>query len=268
MHGHQVIVSFVISLASLTAGAARYPCQSKFPPLEAVRLQITAEKSTYLVGEPLRLTQSLVNVSSRALDYKPDPFIFDLETELYYRRAWHRYRRFVTFFEARHRRKTQCVAVSNESFRRGEEVIESYWLVFDAGAADLLLRSPGTYFIQLRMRCHPGRRAPECDLASNVLRIEVVAPPAVERPALIAWKQPLTCALVQGEERGNGMRETESAAVRSMASFLDRFPRSIFSTYAREALERFFEYRAMNRQELSAEESAIQGRYLETRTPE
>jgi len=217
-------------LLAATAASARRGVAEK-----RLRLELSAPKAAYLVGEPLDLTFTLRNLSA-------DPFkgSFCVGLEHYNPEVWYgkRGRNFLLFvgnFPA----AADTVCAPQELAPNGSRTLTER-LLYASSPAGLLLRDAGTYELKARFKLNDAEGT---SLESNVVGVEARPAPDSEAEALASWSDPEMLDFLQGNE-GYVPETKVRAGMEKAVNFLRVHGGSVYAPAARTGLLKYLAPRA------------------------
>jgi hypothetical protein len=207
-------------------------------PDDIVSLNLTADRSTYYVGEPVFLTLTFRNTGPTTL---AGYFVATRDlTEVHYRREDDG---FVLLKPVRPDRNEDINEWRNvrripAALKPGEQMQSDLVLVFDLSAQRHLLHEPGKY--EFKVTTRPAPRYPDHVLTSSIVSVDVEAVPPAERDAFNDYSRLKLARVVQA---AGHVVETDRNMLRDAVEFAVRHPHSWYSRHIRKALGRVLKVR-------------------------
>ena len=189
----------------------------------AIAVTLSAERSTYYVGEPVRLTVAVRNESDEAL-----AGFFNATSgnaEVSYRRSGLPFIRFDSKSKATSRRQWRDELRAPAPLEPGEELKSDLKLAMH-GDGRIVLEEAGEY--EFKVISRPAPKDADYAVESNVVVVRVDPVPDAQREAFAEYSRHGLGAVVQS---AGSVAEKNPATLLAAADFVDRFP---FSPYARE----------------------------------
>jgi hypothetical protein len=232
-------------------------------------LDLDTDRTTYWVGEPVRVTLKVANPGDKGASG-----FFELwgeETQIYLRRGDE------TFEGVRSEGRWQLPKFIDKArlpatLKPGQSEEFRDVVVMNARTRDLLLATPGDY--EIKVRCwpllpglpEPDRNAPESArsgpvLESNAVRIRVEAPPSAQSASLTEYRRHNLALLVQSPM---GYSNYDVDVVRRATEFIEAHPHGPYSEHVRTALIPALRHR-INKNKATSQEQALYERLLAER---
>jgi len=250
-------MAHLILVLTLIVGAFLPP---QAPQTQFLDFRLSAEKSTYLVCEPINLKMEVANTGTQPVRGNFDSFNFTKkELKLFYRKKGSEFKRYFSL--------GIWMAMSRDYIRVGEapilepgNQISTHKLVlFDTLPSShqqdrFVFSDPGEYEFKATFQY-----TADSVIESNVLPVTVLAVPEREQDAFALWAQKDVALVVQGDilVAQNDIKKVE--AVNQLLMFLQKFPRSPYAAYVRDAKELWLGYfeRKTKQEKLTEEERMI-----------
>ena len=213
-----------------------------------LKLELSAARASYFVGEPLDLTFTLANLSQNPLrgSLCMGPELYN--PEVWYRKAGQpKFLLFVGNFPAAADRYCHPEDLTPQGRKSVDER-----LLYATNPAGLLLREPGTYEFQARFKLNDAEGT---TLESNVVSVGVRQAPESEGEALAVWSDPEMLDFLQGNE-GYVSEGKLKAGMGKAVGFLRGHGGSIYAAAARKGLRKYLTPRAEGKR-LTPEEQII-----------
>jgi hypothetical protein len=206
---------------------------------EPTEFILSANKSTYTVCEPIRLTFTFTNHNEKPIvGHFGLGFDYD-QLEVYYRRDDGESRRYHSLRIERAR--TVDLIYKKMTILPGESISREEILLYDTGAEQFLFSAPGTYEFKAIHRYVLSD--PSKVITSNILQVSVIPLPTQESKEMLAsWKDTDMAKFVQGDDEVFGYDLTKRGSEKAK-EFLDRYRASVYAEYVRERALRYLEKR-------------------------
>jgi hypothetical protein len=257
----------LLPIALLAACGSTERIKHAQPLAERVALILTADRSTYYVGEPIQLTSTFRNESGAPVraNFAVGPACGF--SEMRYRKktgAFKPVRVAVPSDVASHPSGMRLHAynfdvVSPSVLAMNESRSTETRLALDG--ARLLFDEPGEYEFQLAYRDVPDD--PNAALVSNTLAIHVAAPTAQDASAFDDYSRD---GLANFAEFDPLRMATDATAIKKAQAFLDKHPSSVYAEPVREGLRRALRERVV-RDRASKSERELHEKLEQERPP-
>jgi hypothetical protein len=197
---------------------------------------LSTEKSTYAVGEPIKLTFTFTNEREAPIRGYFSATFDNSELKVYYRKDGGP---FIPYYSRR-----MEIAETADMFYlpipipAHGQISHSELLLYDIKTELLLpihkqvsekwiFDQPGEYEFQAKFWLRPLKKGDYKVLESNIVRVTVIKPSKVDEEALALWKDKDIALAIQGDG-------FTPKAIDKLSIFLERFPTSSYTSYARE----------------------------------
>lgn len=226
---------FSLLLAPHAASARQQGGADAAAAARRLKLEVSAGKSGYFVGEPLDLTFTLLNVAAAPATGNLCMGLELYNPEVWYRKGGQNFLLFVGNFPA-----------ASDAFCAPEVVpvngnkSHTERLLYVTNPAGFILREPGTYEFRARFKLNDGYGT---TLESNVISVEVRPAPEAEREALERWSDPELLDFLQGNE-GYAPDEKVRAGMNKAVNFMRGHGGSVYAAPAKKGLLKYLSARA------------------------
>lgn len=217
-----------MSLASLLLPlflSSQFPTYER-PLDQMLKLTLATDRGTYYCREQMRVTLTIENTQAEPVTGLFGSELDDPKVEIHYRQPG------ADFAVWRFPVLGDTVGGTLAVLGEGETLTKAARVLFDFRHRRFVLNQPGTYELKGVYQDSPAR--PNTVLESNLIRIEVVAPPEREREAFQDYSDEL------GDSAQFTLRYAyvpEAVLTRAIA-FLNRFPGSIYAIGIRHLVHR------------------------------
>jgi hypothetical protein len=221
--------------------------QEASPNLKRLSLVAAAEKSSYIVGEPVDLTFSLSNVSDKTVEGN---FCFGVDhynPEVWYGKETQKPLLYVGNFPV-----AEDITCLPRELSPHASKSSSARLLYAVNPGWLILREPGVYEFQLKYKLSDGDGT---KIVSNVVQIKVEAAPESEKEALRQWSDPELLDFVQGNA-GFAPGAKVRDGFKKASTFYDAHGDSLYAKAARKGLLDYLTSRS-RAQRLTTEEKVV-----------
>jgi hypothetical protein len=222
------MLKLVVILLSLTClGAQKDASPDVIEYGEPTRFEVSMEKNTYYVGEPVELTATLHNDRDRPIR---GDFIDIKYNWIYYRKVGGE---FVRYFPRWLQLMSTADVISAGTEIPAHGKIEgTAKLFFNSYNKELVLSEPGEYEFKVTY----GGNKPI--LESNIARVKVVEPPEEEREAVTMLHNPDLASLIEGDLRSGWVEDKDiEAGAEKAVAFLQAHGRSMYAPLVKDQLK-------------------------------
>jgi hypothetical protein len=196
---------------------------------DSVGLTVSTDRTTYHVGEPVRLTVLAINNGDTPVRGFFINRPYHDTVEIRYRRVDRPFSRFATALKHSEEIK---VLRAPMILNPGHEAKSEFVLSFDATARRFVLDEPGDYEFQVSYRAEPAD--PTTLLVSNVASVGVSTPPNKQGGAFRQYSTAEIGLLAQYDPLSSS--DVDPTVVQSVAELIDKYPSSPYAEAARKGL--------------------------------
>jgi hypothetical protein len=223
----------VVSFSLVYFGSQLGTSQETVEYGEPTRFELSAEKTTYWIAEPVNLSLKLFNDQS-----KPIKGYFNIglvgRGKVYYRKVGGEFTRYyphwLHIFVSGYGIELPIVISGH-----GKEEAAAR-LFYNSVRKEFVLAGPGEYEFKATFYFTP-RQGKEREYESNIVRVKVVEPPEEERAALAALSDPVLASFVEGDLQLDVVEDAEvEAGAEKAARFLEKYSGSIYAPLVEEQL--------------------------------
>jgi len=241
-------------LAASTQAPESLVVRYERPLGDQISLSLATDRSSYYVGEPVKLRLMLKNIQQKTVrgDFRLDPVLG--MTEVYYRKGDSAFARLKYLYVP------GDYVGSVKVLKPEQEITGEVVLAFDPARQQFILGEAGSYEFQIIHRDAPDE--PNAVVTSNAVRVEVAPPPGGEQEALASYSREL--AMLAQFDPGRSYVAPEH--IKAAAQFLERFPNSPYALRLREGLQSAL-YHRVGRNRATKEERELLQKLQAERAP-
>jgi hypothetical protein len=189
------------------------------------RFELSVEKTSYYVAEPVKVTMALFNDLEKPIAINGSDFSLQYGLVLYHRKVGRDFVRYYPRWLARYRSFCSISAPIEISPQEKAEYTER--LFYNTSINHLVLPEPGEYEFKAVFGLKSGE---EWLSFEDTVRIVVTMPPKEELSTLACIKDPILASFIEGDLQIDivDYSEVEIGAEKAVA-FLKRYPKSIYA---------------------------------------
>jgi len=235
----------VTMLVALIGGQAKKP--EAVPHMRSATISLGSDRSAYYIGEPVRLTLTITNVSDENMSghFRLGPQ--NKRMAIYYRVIGERFQQ----LPRRQINTTRDVVVSPMRLGPNEERKSEALVLLDGTSTRFLLDQAGNY--EFYAEGQPWRAQPTDVVRSGTIQVRIEPPPDRDKEAYAEYIEKALARVVEGLILPSDYVSTEDAA-----AFLDRYPSSAYSQHVRKGLVQILRYRVVNNRAKPEEKALYQ----------